>query len=665
MNGTEATGISELWHYAINSERKGPVSEATLGKLLVTGEISAETYVWQPGMDNWMHLADVPELDGLVAGVGANRSDERFEEEDTSFSSRVEIASSHEVLASDVAPEQFGGVGTDTIVESVDDFLLATNFAAGSPQDDATQMVAAVVDDPEPAAIAEVIAEEPEEATLIANVYDEIADDPGAVTQATAAVEHFGEFQEAATIDEPVEELFGASAAVATAAPAATDDVFGASAAIDDSDPFADADGAEPDGVHGRRQSSVLFSLDELGRDSGDAAGAPSGGDPFVTDSSGLIDIKAIASKDDGGDGVDPFAAGAGLVIPAKTGVGGMSMPLVERKKSKLPWLLAGLVLIGAGVAAFFAFSGPSEAELAEKARVEKAAQVAADAERDRIAKAEQDAAVEKARQETESKLQIQLAEEKAKAAAAAAKVEVAQAQAEAAKAKADAAKKVAAATAIPTGTLGGTIVGSSTGGVVYNGATAGAVPYNGTVNSGGTGSTYTGSTTTYNSGSTTTTTKPRKRRRRTTTSTASKSTASSSTTTSRPTTTSKSSSGNTSGNTKRVDNILSSLSGSKSSGGGSTGSSGANLPKKLSASAVRTAVKRSRSKFAKCGGGGSTSVNTQFVIKSSGRVSSARVTSGTSDAKVKSCVVRALKATKFGSFSDSQMTVNYPIRLK
>ena len=100
-------------------------------------------------------------------------------------------------------------------------------------------------------------------------------------------------------------------------------------------------------GVHGRRQSSVLFSLDELGReDNKKGGGGPSGNEAFVTDSSGLIDIKAVATSHKAAPTEDPFGSvsGVGLVMPPRPAApGAMAIPIVGRKRGLGPWLLAAV----------------------------------------------------------------------------------------------------------------------------------------------------------------------------------------------------------------------------------------------------------------------------------------------------------------------------------
>lgn len=45
------------WHYAIGTERKGPVTEAQLDELVTRGEVRPDTLVWRDGMVDWQPLA--------------------------------------------------------------------------------------------------------------------------------------------------------------------------------------------------------------------------------------------------------------------------------------------------------------------------------------------------------------------------------------------------------------------------------------------------------------------------------------------------------------------------------------------------------------------------------------------------------------------------------
>ena len=53
-----------LWYFAVGSDRQGPVSDEQLRDKIASGEIKADTLVWNSGMVEWAKAADVP---GLIA----------------------------------------------------------------------------------------------------------------------------------------------------------------------------------------------------------------------------------------------------------------------------------------------------------------------------------------------------------------------------------------------------------------------------------------------------------------------------------------------------------------------------------------------------------------------------------------------------------------------
>jgi hypothetical protein len=114
------------------------------------------------------------------------------------------------------------------------------------------------------------------------------------------------------------------------------------------------------------------------------------------------------------------------------------------------------------------------------------------------------------------------------------------------------------------------------------------------------------------------------------------------------------------------VDNLLAQLDSGKSGAVAADAGDGS-VPQKLGAAAVRNAI---RGRFGPCvaklgGMAGPVTVQTSFVISSSGVVQSARVTDGGgTPGDVQRCVVDQIKGTKFGAFKDPTMTVNLPVKL-
>jgi hypothetical protein len=54
-----------MFHYSLNGQQQGPVSEDQLRQMVATGAISPDTLVWREGMADWQPLASV------VAGVSS------------------------------------------------------------------------------------------------------------------------------------------------------------------------------------------------------------------------------------------------------------------------------------------------------------------------------------------------------------------------------------------------------------------------------------------------------------------------------------------------------------------------------------------------------------------------------------------------------------------
>lgn len=56
------------YHVVRDGDSTGPFDRETLGHMAAAGALSAESYVWTDGMEDWTRAGDVPELAGLFAG---------------------------------------------------------------------------------------------------------------------------------------------------------------------------------------------------------------------------------------------------------------------------------------------------------------------------------------------------------------------------------------------------------------------------------------------------------------------------------------------------------------------------------------------------------------------------------------------------------------------
>lgn len=57
-----APSVEKVWHVAQGSETKGPYSRADMGRMLMDGSLTRETFVWAAGQDGWKTAEDVDEL---------------------------------------------------------------------------------------------------------------------------------------------------------------------------------------------------------------------------------------------------------------------------------------------------------------------------------------------------------------------------------------------------------------------------------------------------------------------------------------------------------------------------------------------------------------------------------------------------------------------------
>jgi GYF domain 2 len=61
--------MNTVWWYVSEGDRKGPVSEEDLSRLLATGKISANSLVWKAGMEGWQSVAQVKDLTSMLASL--------------------------------------------------------------------------------------------------------------------------------------------------------------------------------------------------------------------------------------------------------------------------------------------------------------------------------------------------------------------------------------------------------------------------------------------------------------------------------------------------------------------------------------------------------------------------------------------------------------------
>jgi hypothetical protein len=66
---TPMAGMPQRFFAMLDGNQAGPFSEDELAKLISSGQVSRGTYVWKPGMSNWLQAEKVPDVLRIVALV--------------------------------------------------------------------------------------------------------------------------------------------------------------------------------------------------------------------------------------------------------------------------------------------------------------------------------------------------------------------------------------------------------------------------------------------------------------------------------------------------------------------------------------------------------------------------------------------------------------------
>lgn len=666
----EGAAAEVAWYYAVGTERQGPVGADALARLVHDGVLTGDSYAWSQGMAGWEHLksieaiaallpAEVPKAAAPVHAAPAETPAEHATESEIAAASSA-MKTIHELSA--LTPDSLAAAAPEAATETVapgEQAAPADEEDAGSdttmiPQDQiarahaqysseslfATSSSSAAAslfgagDDEEPA---------DDDDLPLFGASDDFGDD-AAAAQPAADAPLFS--MSAAPVSRPHEaaapkaasttsSLFDSPEVVAGAAD--DDDIFG-------SDDFGDDDfsgGAKP-GVHGRRETSVLFSLDDIGS-SGDQGGTHD--DSMVTESSGLIDIRAVAARTSaksGGVTSSPFGddAASSLILPG--GGGGMTLasPIVSRRRGGgLKMALVAVLAVAVGGVLVWWLMSQQKPEPAPEART--------------VAPAGEQAAVAAASPAKPAEAPVPPDGAGAGAEAAAAGVAAGAAAAET-EPEPGAEQPAAGAEGAPGGGDAKPEGAADDGGeapAVAEPAKPKAEPAKPKAEPA----------------------KPKAEPARPRAETPKPEPKPEPAKREAEIPKSVPTAG---GSSKDVNDLLKQLEKKKAVAepeptGGDSDSAGGGLPAKLGASALKGTLRKRHGSFSACYAAqpdrppGSVTVKTTLVIASSGAVTSARITGGGgTTSAVQSCIVNALLATRFSGFTDPQMIVNYPIVL-
>lgn len=301
------------WFYVVDGQQAGPISAEEVPAYVAAGSIQADTYMWREGMDDWIHLSEMPEFSHLVEdALAASSPGPSTDEHDTGANGAA------------LGGHVFAGSGH---VEDFPDY---------SDEGEATRVMASGSEEVR-------LAEEPVRPSF-GSV--DIAPPPGArgslgLSGAGAGVSG-GEGRGLA--GDIFAEAGGGrgSAKMAASAGLFSADVLSSS----QSTPAKKGDAAL---TGARSENSVLFSLDSLTSAEGPAESGNGSALP-TTEGSGLIDIKALAAS----QASSGMSEGRASSDDHHAALSPAVMPIGQRQSHTLLYVLIGagaLVIVGLVVA--------------------------------------------------------------------------------------------------------------------------------------------------------------------------------------------------------------------------------------------------------------------------------------------------------------------------
>lgn len=314
---SESVGAAE-WYVVVDGDQVGPVSKMEIDSYYVSGRVNAESFAWKDGLPDWLPLSALDDFQHLTHGDAAGPEETtQISDNFSHYQSQVnhEEADSTGIMPTastqsdepddgyggyDAGFSAFGGESEASGYEDSPSFDSASSFTGFDSSNSSSN-------------------DSGGGGGMFASF-----DSPASTPSNTRENDDFLGF----TSPDPVPVL-GSSLSSSGGG-------SGASAAM-----------VNDDMVGKRNENSVLFSLsslDQVQAVSG-KSGSDSPADVPVTDGSGLIDIRALASAhksmksggDDQGPSVDPFTTGT-MAMPAL-------MPMGSHRSNK-PMIIGGVVAL-------------------------------------------------------------------------------------------------------------------------------------------------------------------------------------------------------------------------------------------------------------------------------------------------------------------------------
>lgn len=331
MSSTAGNSVASEWYVVVDGEQVGPVAISEIDAYYMAGRINSDTFAWKDGLTDWVALSKLDEFAHLSELGGAGPEEATQISDDFSLYQKQVNAEADETSVMNTSSSDFGsasGGGAFSAFESSvaeedpNGFSAGfSDFGSGEAQDDFGYAKAGGTSE-----------DSGFESGGLFSSFDEPAGGPQLQSSGNVGG-MFASFDSEANNDD----FLGLSSAEPAARSRTKSSVGGAAA-------MANASvGSELVGK--RNENSVLFSLSSLDQVQAVGAGASNAGaDVPVTDGSGLIDIRALASahksmmSPGGGNemgGVDPFTTGT-MAMPAL-------MPMGSHRSNK-PLIIGGIV---------------------------------------------------------------------------------------------------------------------------------------------------------------------------------------------------------------------------------------------------------------------------------------------------------------------------------
>jgi len=317
---SESVGAAE-WYVVVDGDQVGPISKVEIDSYYMSGRVNAESFAWKDGLPDWVPLSALDDFQNLTHGDAAGP--EETTQISDNFSHYQSQVNSEEADSTGIMPtasssfgEEAGGYGYDAGFSAFGGDSEASSGYEASPSFDSASSFTGFDSSSSSGGGSG--------GGMFASF-----DSPASSSSAKDNDDFLG-----FTSPDPVPVLGSSLSSGAS--------TNGSSAMVND------------DMVGKRNENSVLFSLSSLdqvqavsGKSSDAAADVP------VTDGSGLIDIRALASAhksmksggDDHGPSVDPFTTGT-MAMPAL-------MPMGSHRSNK-PMIIGGVI----GALVLFSFLG-------------------------------------------------------------------------------------------------------------------------------------------------------------------------------------------------------------------------------------------------------------------------------------------------------------------